>query len=840
MPPKLKSRDCDKCSRSKLRNRVVFPQSNCEGRPDLLILGSAPSLDDDKGGLPFSDRAGVQYLRTIVPEVTNNYVMEMAVRCFSNGSPTTSAITACKPNWMATVKKHNPKVVMTLGKFAAEAVLSKKVKLASVVGQSLEVDYDGTTIPTIFNYSPDYVANFADKKGGEAEKTEKLWFDVWDIAQEVLKKGLSAKPKVRILTKYEHCLKFLDFLRHDFRDLMSYDYETWGDRNTLRPELCNEFKILTIGVGYKEKGIAFPLDYPKHFSESQIAVLAKKWSVILREEEEKKVAHNAKYEHKCNYSRLGFTRYLYDTMLIMNILNELAPSSLGAVGRHFGFTWSGYKIEMSGIQQNPIDTSLDELLEYNALDALLCHGVHGVGIKELDEAGIKLLHMKQNYALHLAQVEMNGMHVNEDQIEVVREKLVGLKSEAEDKLLGSPHIKKVENWCLAYKKEKGKLVLDKKGKKQQNIKSFKKGSIFNPKSPVQMKRLCLNELKLPVKPKVKWKGGKRTESYSFDKRALEQFEDTHPIVKDLNALRSINAMFSGFLDKWQTFLGPDGCVHTNYNQDVVLTGRLSSTEPNLQNIPVESIIKVVFSSRYGIINGRILSADYKQLEPRILAGWSEDPAMCEALNGGFDLHKFVAAKIHDVLYDDVTFTERQLGKRMNLGQMYGQTPEGLAVAASISLEHAKELQITYFTRFPGIKDFRVKFHVAARRTGESIDLFGGVRHLPNAMLTNRMLKERAERQASNYPIQSTGNHFCLLGMCKVMDLFKERKLPAIVVGTVHDSIIVDFDNSYQEEIVEAVNEGMLMHNFEDYWKDKPVPMEIDIAIGPNYKELAGV
>ncbi|KKL59837.1 hypothetical protein LCGC14_2211350, partial [marine sediment metagenome] len=431
------------------------------------------------------------------------------------------------------------------------------------------------------------------------------------------------------------------------------------------------------------------------------------------------------------------------------------------------------------------------------------------------------------------------MYVDKEEIIPVRKELVEQRSIVEEKVSSNPHIAKVERWCKAFRKEKGQLVLDKKNKKQQNIKSFKKDSKFNPRSPVQMKRLILHELKLPISPKIKWKGGIRTENYSFDKRALELYEEEYPMVKDLNTLRSINSMFTGFLDKWETFTGPDSCVHTNYNQDVVLTGRLSSTDPNLQNIPVESTIKRVFSSRYGK-DGLILSADYKQIEPRILAGWSEDPAMCEALNNGLDLHRFVAAKIYNVLYDDVTFTQRQLGKRMNLGQIYGQTPEGLAEAANISLEHAKELQIVYFEKFGGIRDFRKKFHMVVRRTGLSYDLFGGTRHLPNAMLTNRMLKERAERQASNYPIQSTANHFCLMGMCKVMDLFKERNLPALVVGTVHDSIIVDFKISHRKQIIEAVREGMLIHNYEDYWKDKPVLMEIDIAIGDNYKELKEV
>lgn len=846
MPPKRKIKkqeqelepECTKCSRHKHRTQVVCPQIRCEEgeRPDLFIIGTAPSESDDRDNKHFTNKSGLVYLRPMLKEITDSYVIDTAVRCFSNGQPTKSAIDACRPNWMELIKKYDPKVVVALGKYGAEAVLGKKIKLAKVVGQSLGVEYNGHTIPTVFNYAPGYVAGFDGKKGGEAEKTKNLWFDTWDIVDDVLNNGLSEKPKVRILKNYSHVLKFLDFLLNDYDGVVAYDYETNGDVDTLRPELCNEFKILTIGVGYNGKGVSFPMDYPGMFSDSQVKTIRSMWIKILKQKDCVKVAQNAKYEHKCNISRLGFTHYLEDTMLIMNVIHELAPCSLGSIGGYFGFSWAGYKIEMSGIQQNPIDTPIDELLEYNALDALLTYLIYYKGMDKLSDKAKVILGMKQRYALHLAKVEMDGLYVNDDEIPIVRAELVKARSEAESVLLKEPAIKKVEAWCRAYKKEEGQYVLDKRDKKVQNIKSFKEDSVFNPKSPVQMQRLCLKELKLPVDPVIKWKDGKKVISWSFDKKTLEPLEDLFPICKHLNALRSLNSMFSGFLDKWENFTGPDGCCHTNYNQDVVLTGRLSSTSPNLQNVPTASIIKRVFSSRYGD-EGLILSADYKQLEPRILAGWSGDPAMCEALNGGFDLHTYVSSKIFDVEYKDVTFEQRQLGKRMNLGQMYGQTPEGLAKAANISLEHAKELQRVYYQRFPGIKEFRLKYHVIARRCGESLDLFGGVRHLPDAMSQTRRLKERAERQASNYPIQSTGNHFCLIGLCDTMDIFEEQELPALMVGTVHDSIIVDFKKEYLDEVVDAVNKGMLVHNDSDYWGDKPVPMAIDISIGPNYKDL---
>ena len=838
MPPKRKEKLCNDCSRCKLRTSIMRPTIKCgKSRPDFMVLASAPSSVDDKFGVHFSDEKGGRLFReTARHSDLTNYVVDSAVRCFSQGQPTEKAVKSCTKHWMATLKKHNPKTMLVLGKYAAEAVMGKRIQMDKVAGQSLMVEYDGVEIPTIFNYDPGQVVQIGQKKGGAAEKADKLWYDSWDILDDTIKGGLAKRPKTRLLKTYKVVNQFLDFLlKH--KGTIAFDYETHGDKSTLRPELCKDYSVLSIGVGYNDKGVSFPLDYPDHFTNVQKRRISTKWTQILMGDNVK-VAHNAKFEHKVNIHRFGYTPYLHDTMLMMNVINELAPCSLGVVGRYFGFTWSGYKVEMSGIQQKPIETPIDELLDYNGLDALLTYKIFNDGMEKFDvHDHTKILKMKQRYAMFLARVEMSGMYANMHDIPNIREELIEEKGKATVELYANKAVRKVEKWCTDDKKENGDYVLDKRGKRVQNIKSFKKGkSKFNPKSPTQMKRLCLSELKLPVAPIIKWKNGERTKSYSFDKRTLEQLEDDYPFVKVLNKIRSIDSMFSGFLDKYENFTCPNSCVHTNYNQVVVLTGRLSSTEPNLQNIPENSPVKRVFASRFGD-DGEILSADYKQIEPRILAGWSEDVALCEALNGGFDLHRYVASKIFDVEYNDVTHEQRQLGKRMNLGQMYGQTPEGLAKAANISLEHAKALQNVYFQRFPGIKKFRVRFHKEARRSGLSVDLFGGTRHLPNAQKGSKMARERAERQASNFPIQSTANHFCLIGLCRVMELFEERGLPAILVGTVHDSIIVDYKKSHRKEVIQAVNDGLLIHNDSDYWGDKPVPMAIDISIGPNYKKL---
>jgi len=270
-------------------------------------------------------------------------------------------------------------------------------------------------------------------------------------------------------------------------------------------------------------------------------------------------------------------------------------------------------------------------------------------------------------------------------------------------------------------------------------------------------------------------------------------------------------------------------------QTVAATGRLSSNNPNLQNIPLDSIVRRAFNSRYK--NGWLVAADYIQLEPYLLAGWSGDPLMCKALNEGKDLHRFVGSLIYNVDYDAVTDKQRWIAKRRNLGSMYGQTAEGLAEAANITLNEAEHIINIYDKEFPGVKRFRIDRGKEATRTGRVTDLFGAVRHLRDAQSNNLGKRSRAWRQAGNFPIQSTGNRFHLIAMCMERDLLPKRKIRAVVVGVEHDKIFVDCANDMLGDTIETLHEAMLVHNDAWYWCDKPVPVKIDVKYGHNLFEL---
>ena len=632
-----------------------------------------------------------------------------------------------------------------------------------------------------------------------------------------------SSPRILKISELAPALDFFKFLLNDYEGDIAYDYETWGDKNALRPDLCKDFRILCIGIGIDSKysrkypydGVGVKFDTLRSPAPKSLTAV---WMEVIKKSG--CIAQNAKYEHKCNIKKFGFTTILRDTMLAMRVLNETLPSNLGSIGTYCKIPWIGYKAESVSIQENPHAAPLLDLLEYSAYDGAT---TYQCGIKLFSEVGRleldTVLVMQQQFAYHLAYVEMNGMMVNRRHMEEVKYSIIDELKRVKSDLNKDRNIIKVRRWAI------------------NNLKSFKDICNFNAKSYPQMRHLCIDVLKLKVKlKKGKWVNGvKKADTLSFDKEVLEKHKAKYPVLGIINKIRSLEAMLAGFLDKYEYFIGPDGCVHTNYNQDVVVTGRLSSSAPNLQNIPVESIVRSVFTSRYE--DGWLISSDYSQLEPRILAGWSGDKEMCKALNDGLDLHRFVGAKIYAVKYDDVTDTQRSIAKKRNLGSMYGQTAEGLAEATGLSLDECKEIVNIYDKSFPDIKKFRDIKHAEAFKTGVVRDLFGAMRHLPDAQSTSRFLQERAFRQSSNFPVQSTGNTFHLIAMCVLGDLFEAYKLEACVIGVEHDKLYVDAAGRDLVLAVQLTKQAMLVHNNAYYWRGMPVKMKVDIKMGRNLQMM---
>jgi len=795
---------CNKCSRR--GDGKGFIKAEITGN-DILVLGEQPGYEELKANRPFVGPSG-KILRSVLSGITNKYIIDNAVRCLHQfDKPTKAHINKCRQCWVDLVTKYKPKVIIALGAYAAQSVLQQKTAISTKVGQMESVNINGQTIPVIYSYHPSYLLRSEGNKDYRAIQDK--WFGCWELVESILKKGIPSLPKVRHLIKYLEIKNYLQQLLYS-SEKFAYDYEVIGDVDAKRPELNRSLQIVCIGVATVDGAVCFPLDHREMvWQGDQQRDIVRLWNQIIRNGWG--IAQNAKYEHKCNFLRFGGSALLRDTMLRMHCIDETAGCNLGAIAGWAGLPWAYYKTHYQDVPKSVESVELGELLTYCGLDALATYESEKKLTEVIEREGQgNIVAMQESFAYFLAQVELIGMHIDPEEVTRLRVEINSKIVEMEDRFQSRPEVLRVRKWAV------------------ENIKTFKDGDLFNPKSRKQMERLCFDELKLPIQPDSK---GMR----SLDKDHLAPYIDKYPAIGDMNQVRSYSAMLNGFLNKWDESLGPHHCVHTQYNQAIVVTGRLSSSNPNLQNIPVHSIVRRAFDSRYD--DGYLVSADYSQLEPIILAGWSGDQSMCKAINEKLDLHRWVASVIYKVDYDDVTKEQRRRGKTLNLGQMYGQTEYGLSQAIDVSLKEAKKLIDGYNSRFPGIARFRQGFHREAIHKGYVEDLFGARRHLPNARSSDHWESERALRQAGNYSVQSTGNRFCLLALCRCIVKLRQRQLRAVIIGTVHDSIIMDVDVDNLKLAIAVLKDSMLIHNQMWYWKNKPTHLEVDVHIGRNLYEM---
>jgi DNA polymerase-1 len=278
----------------------------------------------------------------------------------------------------------------------------------------------------------------------------------------------------------------------------------------------------------------------------------------------------------------------------------------------------------------------------------------------------------------------------------------------------------------------------------------------------------------------------------------------------------------------------DGRIHTSYNQTVTSTGRLSSSNPNLQNIPIRTEegnkIRQAFVPQ-DMKNSKILSADYSQIELRLLAHISQDKNLIEAFTSGKDVHTITASKVFDVPVTQVTKEMRYKAKAVNFGIIYGQSKYGLAKALKISNEEADLFINKYFATYPRVKAYMDGTTIEAEKHGYVETIFGRRRYLSDELhSSNSMIREFAKRAAINQPIQGTAADIMKIAMIDFSKKLKYNNLKSQMIMQVHDEIVVELDNSETEIVRRLVTEAMEM--------DQPlsVPLVIDISIGESWKE----
>jgi DNA polymerase-1 len=352
------------------------------------------------------------------------------------------------------------------------------------------------------------------------------------------------------------------------------------------------------------------------------------------------------------------------------------------------------------------------------------------------------------------------------------------------------------------------------------------GRTFNLDSPKQVCALLFDELKLPAL--VKTPSGQP----SANEEALEAIADQHPLPRVILDYRSLAKLRGTYTDKLPGMVNPGtGRVHTSYHQAGAATGRLSSNDPNLQNIPIRTEdgrrIRKAFVAPQG---RRIVAADYSQIELRIMAHLSEDPALLRAFSSGVDIHRATAAEVMGKSIDAVEPGERRAAKAINFGLMYGMSAFGLARQIGVSRGEAQDYIALYFSRYPGVRDFMERTRQQAREQGFVETVFGRRLYLENIAARNAGLRAGAERAAINAPMQGTAADIIKRAMIDIDGWLAGHRERALMVLQVHDELVFEVEDGFVEELRAEVVRRMAAA------AELRVPLVVDTGVGLDWDE----
>lgn len=542
-----------------------------------------------------------------------------------------------------------------------------------------------------------------------------------------------------------------------------------------------------IPVGHRYPGAPrqLPLDY-----------VLSRLKPILTEEMPKKLGQNLKYDLQVllNYG-IEVKGVAFDAMIAHWLLYPDAPShSLETIVREeLGIQVQTYKALLAqGGEREIREVTVERAARYSGEDAEMVMRLRGPLTRKLAEA--ELLKLFEDMEIPLIEVllwmERRGVLLDVDELRAQGKELEILLEKIREEL-----------FALA-------------------------GGPFNPNSTPQVREILYERLKLPVLEKTKT-------GPSTDAQVLRDLAQYHEFPAKLIAYRELEKLRNTYIEKLPQYVHPKtGRVHTSFNQTGTATGRLSSSDPNLQNIPAKTEVGVDIRRAFIAPPGKVLlGADYSQIELRVLAHLSGDEALIEAFQRGEDLHRRTAAILFGVPLEAVDSRMRTIAKRVNFGIIYGITPYGLARDQGISQEEAKALIDRFFQAYPKVAEFVEKLVEEARNTGYARTLFGRKRPLPGLRNPERRGIGQDRRNAINTPIQGTAADLMKLAMLRIHKAWKDGKLPAEMILQIHDELVFEVAESDAEEAGKIVRELM-----EGVWELR-VPLKVDIKVGRNWGEL---
>lgn len=519
---------------------------------------------------------------------------------------------------------------------------------------------------------------------------------------------------------------------------------------------------------------------------------------IFSSEDIKKCGQNVKYDIIV-LKRHGFqvNGIIFDTMVANYVLRPDASHNLNDMAiQHLNYKPMTYE-EMLGKQNDITQVPLERIAFYSTEDADITIRLFFTLKEKLEKDNLLNLCEKIEFPLITVLAEMEYIGFKLD-----KEYLIRLS-------------KKLNTILTDYLE----IIYQLAGKK------------FNVNSTQQLSKILFEELNLtPIK--------KTKTGHSTDVNVLEALKNEHPIVEKLLEYRTVSKIKSTYVDALPALINPKtGRVHTSFNQTITSTGRLSSSNPNLQNIPIRTElgreIRKAFIAESS--NWKIISADYSQIELRIMAHISGDPGLREAFINGEDIHSSTAAKVFGYTIEEYSALPKALqqelrrkAKEINFGIMYGLGAYGLATRLGIANEEAKEIISKYHTRFPSVKKYMDDTINFARKTGYVETLFGRRRYIPEINSQNKTVRSNAERQAINMPIQGTAADMIKLAMIEIYNEIKDK--PIRMLLQVHDELIFesrsDYINQAKEIIIDKMKNAIKLS----------IPIEVEVGVGNNWYE----
>ena len=603
------------------------------------------------------------------------------------------------------------------------------------------------------------------------------------------------KTKYQLITSINEAKNL--FFKLNSTELFVFDTETDG---------LDPFQLKLAGVSFSTKpGEGYfiavnpfeggsDLFNPINDERLSIKDFVKIFKPLLENSYIKKVCQNGKYDISVMRSiGIEVCNFYFDTMLASYVIDPDQKHGMDELAQKYLDYQPIPLSDLIGVKKDPakiFEVKAEKLSEYSAEDADITFCLFDILKKELEKENLIKVAYQVEFPLVpvLEEMEFNGIKVDEKVLNELSKDLSIL----------------MDN----YSAEIFRLS----------------GSKFNINSPKQLQEILFNKLQLA-------KGRKTKTGFSTDARSLEFLRGEHEIIDVLLNYRQVSKLKSTYADSLPNLINPKtGRIHTSYNQTVASTGRLSSIDPNLQNIPIRSElgkeIRKAFIPRDK--NFTLLSADYSQIELRILAAICNDEGLMNAFKNGEDIHRSTAALVFMVPLKDVTSDMRRKAKEVNFGILYGIGPFGLKTRLGVTQQHAKEIIETYFNTFKRVKNYMDDSVEKARAKGFAETLLGRRRFLRNINSNNRVVRQFEERVAINMPIQGTAADMIKLAMINIHNEIKKQKMKSKMLLQVHDELLFDAHNSEVDDLKSLVKN--LMENA----MPMAVPILVEVGTGDNW------